>query len=121
MWIKLDNENIVGHTYENISDGTGYDIQIPTQVLVDLSTGYYKYKWDGVKLVEMIKVEIDAHPLVIRAIVELKLKELFEKEAAKAEKSQWQEVKKVQGLTAQEIAVIDEKIAALDAKLAKSV
>jgi len=65
MYIKLDGENIVGHTYENLSDGSDYDAQIPDTVLVDFETSCYKYKFVDNELIELSQEERENHPLLI--------------------------------------------------------
>jgi hypothetical protein len=64
MYIKLknDNETITGFTYEEISDGTGYDTQVPNVAMLDLK-GRIQYKYVGGQLVKLTHQEKINHPL----------------------------------------------------------
>jgi hypothetical protein len=102
MWIKLSGENIISHTYDNISNGKGFDVHIDDFVIVDLMTGFYKYKYVGGFLVEMTQSEIDAHPITVTIRYSLKIKELLEKENKKDLKSKYIEIKKAPSLSQEE-------------------
>lgn len=118
MWLKLDGENIIGFTYDNL-DHTGYDVHIEDIKLVfvdnGLNHGKYKYKWSGSALVIMDQAEIDAHPVHIRAKVMIKIEGLLDKENKKEKANKYKEVKKDPSLSDEEIAIVDEIIAEIEA------
>jgi len=122
MYIKLAGENIVGHTYENISDGTGYQAQIPTQVLVELDSKskyftFYKFKYDKGVLVALTEQEKEAHPLYVKKLLDQKIDNLLRAQELTSTKAKYVQIKN-KTLTAAEVKEVDDRIAAIDAEIA---